>query len=541
VQSRVAKLSQTFALIATIREVWQTWRYTLPNPPLRVFPIIRGSLRAKFILVIVSLQIALMGVVIVVVERNQREAIIEQARLRALSLGESLATLSEGYLLGYNFAKLEQVAERLTAHDPDVIYTVAHLHDGIVAAYSGRDDLQGTILDDPISQRAFQATAPLTQEIIISESKEPGYDVAIPVIVPGSPKKWGTIRLGFSLQHAYRLIHQTRRDLLWLSLGAIVCGTSLAILLAMRISRPIGRLVAAVQELAKGSYNRPVRLDTRDEIGYLAHAFEQMRVSLLRHLESEAEERRRLEESNRKLREAQQQLIQSERMAAIGKVSARVAHEVNNPLAIIKTAVRIVRNQSPPASPTTSSLQMIEEEISRIARIIQELLEFSRPTTPVQELVQVNVIIRDLEPLLEQDCREKHITLKTILDPELPFVLISSDQLKQVVLNMVRNAEDAMPQGGELVIRTAQRGGCVELGIADTGCGIPAEHLEHIFDPFFTTKRRGRGVGLGLSVSYGIVTAASGHIEVESEVGKGSTLRVNLPAVQEVQGGTNNA
>jgi signal transduction histidine kinase len=508
---------------------------------MRAFRIIHSSLRAKFIIVIVSLQIALMGAVIVVVERNEREAIIEQARLRALSLGESLATLSEGYLLGYNFAKLEQVAERLTAHDPDVIYTVAHLHNGVVAAYSGRDDLQGTTLDDPISHQALQVTTPLTQEIIIPESKEPGYDVAIPVIVPGSAKKWGTIRLGFSLKRAYGLIHQTRRDLLLLSLGAILCGTSLAVVLAMRISRPVGHLVAAAQELAKGAYERPVQVEAAGEIGYLAHAFEQMRASLLCHLESEAEEKQHLEESNRKLRETQQQLIQSERMAAVGKVAARVAHEINNPLAIIKTAVRIIRNQSTPASPTTGSLQMIEEEISRIVRIIQELLDFSHPTTPVQELVQVNAVIQSLEPLLEQDCREKQIALKIFLEPELPLVLISSDQLKQVVLNMVRNAEDAMPQGGELVMRTAQQGRFVDLSIADTGCGIPAEHRQHIFDPFFTTKRRGKGVGLGLSVSYGIVTTASGCIEVESEVGKGSTLRVRLPAIQEAHGGTNDA
>ncbi len=406
-QSRVDKLSQTFPLIAAIRELWQAWRYTAPNFPLHVFAIIRGSLRAKFILVIVFLQAALMGAVIVVVERNQRKAIIEQARLRALSLGESVATLSEGYLLGYNFAKLEQVAERLTAHDPDVVYSVAHLHDGVVAAYSGRDDLQGTILDDPISQRALQATTPLVQEIIIPEITEPGYDVAIPVIVPGSAKKWGTIRLGVSLKRAYRLIHQTRRDLLLLSLGAIACGTSLAIFLAMRISRPVGHLVAAAQGLAKGFYDRPVQVDTRDELGHLARAFEHMRIALLRHLESEAEEKRHLEESNRKLREAQQQLIQSESMAAVGKVAARVAHEVNNPLAIIKTAVRIIRNQSAPDSPTTGSLQMIEDEISRIARIIQELLEFSRPPTPVQEWVQVNAVIQSLEPLLEQDLPRK--------------------------------------------------------------------------------------------------------------------------------------
>jgi signal transduction histidine kinase len=503
---------------------------------LRAFRIMRGSLRAKFIVVIVSLQIALMGAVIVVVQWNQREAIIEQARLRALSLGESLATLSEGYLLGYNFAKLEQVAERLTTHDPDVFYTVAHLHDGIVAAYSGRDDLQGVTLDDPISQAALQATTPLVQEIIIAGTQAPGYDVAIPVIVPGSAKKWGTIRLGFSLERAYKLIHQTWHALLWLSLGAIICGTSLAILLAMRISRPIGRLVAAAQELAKGSYDRPVQVNDRGELGYLAHAFEQMRASLLHHLENEAEERRRLEASNQKLRETQQQLIQSERLAVVGKVAARVAHEVNNPLAIIKTAVRIIKNQSGHDSPAAGNLLMIEEEISRIARIIQELLEFSRPT-PAQELVQVNSVIQDLECLLAQNLQEKQIALKVILDPVLPLVRISSDQLKQVILNMVRNAEDAMPQGGELVIRTAREGYFIELSIADTGCGVSEEYRERIFDPFFTTKRQGRGMGLGLAVSYGIIQAANGHIEVASEVGKGSSFRVRLPPLQECMEG----
>jgi signal transduction histidine kinase len=500
-----------------------------------------GGLRAKFILIIVALQIGVMGAVIVVVEHRQRQAIIAQARLRALSIATGLAALSQRYLVSYNYVNLEEAAEKLAANEPDVQYAVAHLHDGRVAVFSSRDDLQGEQLHDAISQRALQATAPLVQDIIFQATGERGYDISIPVFASGSPRKWGTIRIGFSLKHADGLIHQTRGDLLILSFGAIVCGTSLAIFLAVRISRPIGYLVAVAQELAKGSYDHPVQVEARDEIGYLAHAFEQMRTSLLRHLESEAEERRRLEDSNRKLRDTQQQLIQSERMAAIGKVAARVAHEVNNPLAIIKTAVRIIRNQSPSASPTTSSLQMIEEEISRIARIIQELLEFSRPTTPVQELVQVNAIIRDLGPLLEQDCRDKQITLKTILEPELPLVRISSDQLKQVVLNMVRNAEDAMPQGGELVIRTARQGQCVDLSLTDTGCGIPAEHRQHIFDPFFTTKRRGRGVGLGLSVSYGIITAASGHIEVESEVGKGSTLRVSLPAVQEAHGGTTHA
>jgi signal transduction histidine kinase len=143
------------------------------------------------------------------------------------------------------------------------------------------------------------------------------------------------------------------------------------------------------------------------------------------------------------------------------------------------------------------------------------------------------MVVHSLRRLLEQDLAEKRISLTAILDAEVPPVRIAADQLKQVFLNMVRNAEHAMPQGGEIVIRTAQKGPCVELSITDTGSGILAEHRDHIFDPFFTTKQRGKGVGLGLSVSYGIITAASGCIEVESDVGKGSTFRVILPATQE--------
>jgi C4-dicarboxylate-specific signal transduction histidine kinase len=304
----------------------------------------------------------------------------------------------------------------------------------------------------------------------------------------------------------------------------------------MRISKQIGQLVAGVHTFARGAYGRPIHVDASDEIGYLAQTFEQMRISLQRHLASLADEKRRLEETNRRLQATQQQLIQTERLAAVGQMAARVAHEVNNPLAIIKTAIRIIRHQRQGTAPATEDLQVIEEEIDRIARIIRELLDFARPT-PTQDLVQVNAVIQSLEGLLAQNLRERQIALDIVLEPKLPLVGISTDLLKQVILNMVRNAEDAMPQGGELRIRTARKGQMVEVSVTDTGCGIAEEHLGRLFDPFFTTKVQERGLGLGLSVSYGIIKGANGDIAVESEVGKGSTFRVSLPAAASLKEG----
>jgi signal transduction histidine kinase len=522
-------LSLLFPLIAGIGDFKETLWGALRNPPLQALQLIRGSLRAKFIVLIVSLEIVLMGAVTFVVEGHQRRAILEQTRLRALSLGTSLAALSEGYLFSYNFIKLEQTSENVTTNEADVVYAVTHLRDGKVAAFSGRNDLQGRTLDDPVSQGALAADAPLVQRILIPETKEPGYDVAIPVYAQGSTKKWGTIRLGFSLQHAYELIHHTRRDLALLSLASIFCGTSLAVFLAMRISKPVGQLVIGVHHFAGGAYDRPIQVDANDEIGYLAQAFERMRASLQRHLTHLAEEKRRLEETNCQLQETQHQLVQSERLAAVGKLAARVAHEVNNPLAIIKTAICIMRNRTQEDKPTNEQLQAIEEEINRIARILRELLDFSRPSS-IEQIVDVNSVIHSLEPLLARNLQEKQIALSVVLDPAVPKARISADHLKQVLFNLVRNAEDAMPRGGYLRIHTAQVDEKIEISVADTGCGIPQDHISYLFDPFFTTKTDQGGMGLGLSVLYGLIKNAHGRAEVESEVGVGSTFRVILPA-----------
>ena len=528
--SHVSKRCSRYLLPGFVRSLRPVrWYAIIGNLPLRALERIRGSLRAKFIVVIVSLEIALMGAVAVVMETHQRKVILEQARLRVLALGASLAAMSHTALLNYDLIQLEQAAEKITDENEDVIYAVAHQHDGKVAAFSGRSDLQGKMLDDPISQRALQATAPLVQELLGVATTVRGYDVAIPVFAPHSAKKWGTIRLGFSLQRVYERIYHTRLTLLWLSTGAIVCGTSLAIMLALRVSRPIRQLVAGVQAFTRGSYDYPLQVGTHDEIGYLAYTFAQMRTSLQHHLASLTEEHHRLEEANSRLQQMQEQLIQNERLATVGKMAAWVAHEINNPLSIISTAVRILQDQSREDSPDVRRLHIIDEEVSRIARILRELLDCS-PVSPTQAVVDVNAVIHSLETLLAPTLQSEQIALRVMLEPDLPRVCMESDRLKQVLLNIVRNAAEAMPRGGSLVIQTTRQGDRIQVCITDTGGGIQPEHLGQVFAPFFTTKGHAGGKGLGLAIAYGLVASANGHIDVDSEVGKGSTFRVSLPA-----------
>ncbi|ETX07632.1 ATP-binding protein [Candidatus Entotheonella palauensis] len=253
-------------------------RIAWPKCRLLFAPLLR-SLRAKFIMVIVIVQIAVMGLVIIVVEKRQRETILHASRQHALSIAKGFAAQSEGYLLSYNFVKLEQTANK-TAAEESVAYTVVQMDDGTVAAYSGHQEKQGQTLEDPVSQRALHAEKPLIQEVTTAELKGRGYDIAIPIFVEGGTRKWGTIRVGFSVARATYEIRKTRQSLLIIGMIAILLGALVAIFLAMRISRPIQRLVIGVNEVAKGNYEHAITVTSSDEVGVLSQCFEEMREAL---------------------------------------------------------------------------------------------------------------------------------------------------------------------------------------------------------------------------------------------------------------------
>ena len=232
----------------------------------------------------------------------------------------------------------------------------------------------------------------------------------------------------------------------------------------------------------------------------------------------------------------QAQILQSEKLAAIGQLAAGVMHEINNPLATISACVAAVQGRLPPepgpGTPTAEYLEIIDKEVDRCSRIVDGLLDFSRPKAAAKGPVSVNALVDETLFLLKHHQRFKRLQVTRALEPDLPAAIGSAEQLTQVFMALMLNALDAMEQGGQLTVRTGRnpaRADEVVVQVEDTGVGIPHADQTKIFEPFYTTKPPGRGTGLGLSVCYGIVENHRGRIQVESSPGRGATFRVYLP------------
>ncbi len=234
-------------------------------------------------------------------------------------------------------------------------------------------------------------------------------------------------------------------------------------------------------------------------------------------------------------RSIQGQIMQSEKLAAVGQLAAGVMHEINNPLATISACVAAIEGrlrEGSPAAPVEEYLAIIEKEVERCTRIVDGLLDFSRPKGKSKGPVKLDALVEQTLFLLKHHQRFRRLTVQRDLDPAAPPALGNAEQLIQVLMALLLNAVDAMEQGGRLGVRTGRsrsRSDEVFVEVEDTGVGIPRDEQSKIFEPFYTTKPPGRGTGLGLSICYGIVEEHRGRIEVESTPGLGSVFRVYLP------------
>lgn len=330
-----------------------------------------------------------------------------------------------------------------------------------------------------------------------------------------------------------RRLHAAFTDVL-VRLGLLLAALIVLVTLVLqrRVIRPVAALIEGLQRLGRGETD--VRLDVRlpvtrrDELGLAVSAFNETARQL------EAARAQLLAESERAL-DLERQVQRSAALAVAGKLASGLAHEVGTPLNIISGRAEVALNALPPDAGQREDLEVIVDQIDRITRIINSLLDTVRPQAPVPRPCEVARLVEPLMPLLTHAARGRSVALTSTVGRDLPPVLCDAGQLQQVLINVIMNAIEATPAGGRVVTdakRQAEGGRCgVAIAVIDTGSGIPAEAVARVFQPFFTTKPRGQGTGLGLAISRDIITAHGGDIRVESEEGRGTTVTIWLPEV----------
>ena len=335
-----------------------------------------------------------------------------------------------------------------------------------------------------------------------------------------------------------------RNKVVYSFFGIGVLGVVIVVLLyffiTSGITRPLREMAAATGKIADGDLSIELSSKSKDEIGQLAESFNYMLVRL-KQARQELENygrvlEEKVEERTRQLTKMQDHLIQSEKMASMGQLAASIAHEVNNPLSGVLIynqliAKKITRGDFDREA-ILDYLSKMEHELSRSTKLVRSLLDFAVQTEPKIKEVNVNEVLnRALELGIHAGSKENTRVEKDL--QSLPTFMEDPDQLEQVFMNLIMNALQAMPTGGKLTLRTFMENRELKIAVQDTGCGIPPENLSKIFTPFFSTKKEVKGVGLGLSVAYGIIQGLKGRIEVESKVGEGTTFTVCLPITQE--------
>ena len=527
--------------------------------------MIRNSLKVKVgIYLVAALTVAVFLFTLMVVQ-NSREQMLNQAIGNAAKLSEVITKSTRYAMLQNQTSYVDKIIQDVGAQED--IDRVRILSKNGTVIHSSDESEIGTLVD----QEAESCLACHLDEKSMRESPMVGrprfftngdgvHMLGSTAVIHNEPTcstagchvdvkeqpVLGVLDIVFPLDEIDATIRSNTIKIVLFTLGFVVLAAILVGVLVQRVVyRPLGDLKDGSDRLAKGDLEHPIPVRSDDELGQLAESFNSM-TKALRRSRVELEDwgrtlENKVEKATHDLQIAQAETARGEKLASVGLLAAGIAHELNNPLTGILTFSHLVRKQFPDDSPEAEDLDLVIQETKRCAQIIRRLLDFAREKTPEKKFVDLNRLIEDTTHLIGQSAQVADIEIILDLDENLPAIWVDEDLIKQVIMNMLVNAQHAIEGGGRIAVETSVWSDLysadvsdtstpmAKISISDTGRGISEENLQRVFDPFFTTKDVGKGTGLGLSVSHGTIKAHGGTVEVDSTLGEGTVFRIYLP------------
>jgi len=480
---------------------------------------LRMSLQKKFMLWIIVLLTAMVALIFFFIEQRERVAIFEEQKSKGVLIAKNIVQLNLQPFIQWDEEGVQRnIDEQI---NEDVVYVIFYnRYNNLFVATSFIKDYEESYQYSRLGEDADEDTFLCEKKDLLD--KHSGQilrllEIEVPIFAGDSPSRWGSVMIGLSLEEMRAEIRQTRLILFLIHGIGLLIGIGGASLLARRITDPIKKLVEGTVKISKGDFSQEIPIPSQDEIGNLAQSFNEMSHQLLL-------TRERMEEAHRKL-------IQAEKLASIGRLAAGIAHEIRNPLTSVKLNIQKLLQSNQLDEIEEEHLSLSQKGISQMEKFVKELLSFTRGTELNLERFSIEEIIDEAAKMIAESLELKKVTLEKNFAEGLPQVLVDGDKFRQVFLNILRNAYEAVEEGGKINLSLSHldgdSGGKIRVLISDNGCGIPERDREVIFELFYTTKSS--GIGLGLANARKIIEEHKGSIRVKDKKGKGASFEILIP------------
>ena len=469
----------------------------------------KESLNTKILILTVSLFVICSLMYGIFFSFQSKTALMDEFVTRGNALVKNLALNAELEILIENRDGLMMLAENLLQERDVQTVTIMNDSKQVLVDVTKPDQLNKEY------KEIMSRYVTKTREEIISDD----FAFSLQSDVQGQPEEEaeqviGYIEVVFSKKGIIDTINSMRENMLLSAIGATIIGCIVALYFSRSIVQPIRRLASATTRIARGDWETKLPIDSWDEVGRLTDSFNKMSASLI--------------EKRRELEETYKELSKRERMAEIGNFSMMIAHELKNPLGIIKGSVDIIAKEGVKAQVSRTMMEYIQDEVKRLNRLVEDFLSFARPNPAHKSFVDINQVIHKIVNLIPlPEFKEKDITLTVKLAQEMPEINVDEHQIYQTLVNIFNNAIQAISQKGEITIKTEHEQDGISITFMDTGVGISDEEKEKVFEPFFTKKQS--GTGLGLAVVKKIIDNHKGTITIADREGGGTVFSLWLP------------